>query len=265
MKPFMLAALALAATAAPAAAGTLVVSGDTTIVPRLVTGVATRNPDLAGNETFFRALLGGGDTASIYTFSVVTSFPNPPLGTQLAGVYNGFSGVTATTFDGAITSGVLSNADLLVVLGRSDPFTTIETALVRSFLIGGGNVLLTGESDNIGFQSNAFTNALLGGIGSSIRLGQVTQGIGDQFATGGEILADPLTAGIASFGYGRTTTVSGGTTLFLNDSGNPFVAAERFAAAVPEPSSWALLVIGFGAVGYSMRRRRSVTRPEFAA
>lgn len=31
-----------------------------------------------------------------------------------------------------------------------------------------------------------------------------------------------------------------------------------FAAAVPEPSTWALLAAGFGLVGFGLRRRRSV-------
>jgi hypothetical protein len=258
------AAVVLVGSAAPSAAGTLVVSGDTTIVSRLVTGVATGNPALAGNAAFFQNILGGGDRASIYTFSVVTSFPNPPLGTQLAGFYNGLPGIGASTFDGGITSGVLTGADLLVVLGRSNPFTSTETSLVRGFLFGGGNVLLTGDSDNIAFGSNALTNDLLAGIGSSIRLNQVTQGIGDQFATGSEILADPLTAGVSSFGYGRTTTVSGGTTLFLNDDGNAFIAAETFGA-VPEPATWAMMLVGFGAVGHTMRRRRGVAVPASAS
>lgn len=249
-------AFAIVGSAAPAAAGTLIVSGDTTIVPRLVSGVASGNPALAGNQTFFRNILGGGDRASIYTFSVVNSFPNPPLGTQLATVYNGFPGITASTFSTGITAGVLTGADLLVVLGRSNAYTAAETSLVRDFLLAGGNVLLTGESDNIGAASNTITNNLLAGIGSTIRLNQVTEGIGDQFATDAEILANPLTSGISSFGYGRTTTVSGGTTLFLNDSGNPFIAAEVFGA-VPEPGTWAMMISGFGVIGFVMRRRQA--------
>lgn len=36
-------------------------------------------------------------------------------------------------------------------------------------------------------------------------------------------------------------------------------------AAVPEPTTWAMMLLGFGAVGYSVRiRRRSGARPEFA-
>jgi hypothetical protein len=246
--------LAAAATfAAPATAANLIVAGDATIAARMATAAATGNAALAGNLTFARNILGGGDRVSIYRFSVVNTFPNPPLGEQLATVYNGFTGVTATTFTTGITSGVLQDADLLVVLGRSNAFTTDEIGLVRNFLVGGGRVLLAGESANIGATANTNLNGLLAGIGSSIRLNQVTEGIGDQFATGSEILDNPLTAGITSFGYGRTTTVSGGTTLFLNDSGNPFIAVD---AVVPEPGTWALMIAGFGLAGAAVRRRR---------
>ena len=110
---------------------------------------------------------------------------------------------------------------------------------------------------------NANINGLLQGIGSSIRLNQVTEGFGDQFATGGEISANPLTAGITNFGYGRTTTVSGGTTLFLNDSGNAFVASEAIAA-VPEPATWAMMLLGFGTIGGAARYRRRNSNIVFA-
>lgn len=32
------------------------------------------------------------------------------------------------------------------------------------------------------------------------------------------------------------------------------------AAAVPEPASWTLMILGFGAMGYSMRRKKAVVR-----
>lgn len=64
---------------------------------------------------------------------------------------------------------------------------------------------------------------------------------------------------------------------FPNDQGNPrsitlfqtctgqnaacaFSRTVEAVAAVPEPSSWALMLAGFGAVGYSLRRRRVTFR-----
>ncbi len=38
----------------------------------------------------------------------------------------------------------------------------------------------------------------------------------------------------------------------------PIVRDRRAAPAVPEPGTWALMILGFGVVGYAMRRRPSV-------
>lgn len=49
----------------------------------------------------------------------------------------------------------------------------------------------------------------------------------------------------------------------LNDNGQPrdashIVAYSGSQTAVPEPGTWAMMLVGFGAAGYSMRRRRKV-------
>lgn len=38
-------------------------------------------------------------------------------------------------------------------------------------------------------------------------------------------------------------------------SGNSTLRVSQAAAAVPEPATWAMLIVGFGIVGYAMRRR----------
>lgn len=241
------------ACATPAVGGTLVVSGDATIGPRFATAVNSGIANLQGNIAFQTNLLGGGDSVAVYRFSVINSFPNPSIGEQVATAYTSL-GFNASTFTSSISDSVLAGQDLLVVLGRSDAFTTGETSAIRNFLFGGGNVLLAGESSNIGFSANASLNGLLSGLGSTIRLNQVAQDSSDRFATGSEIVSDPLTAGVNSFGYGFTTTLTGGRTLFFNDSGNAFIAADTIIAPVPEPSTWAMLILGFGLVGGTMRR-----------
>ena len=52
----------------------------------------------------------------------------------------------------------------------------------------------------------------------------------------------------------NTISVAGTTGGAASFSGNLSFAS---VAAVPEPGTWALMLLGFGAVGFSMRRRRS--------
>jgi hypothetical protein len=52
---------------------------------------------------------------------------------------------------------------------------------------------------------------------------------------------------------GNVISLVGGTAQY---SGSVSLAA---ASAVPEPTTWAMMLVGFGAVGYSMRRKLSYT------
>jgi hypothetical protein len=65
-------------------------------------------------------------------------------------------------------------------------------------------------------------------------------------------------------------SITGGTGRFLNASGaftgsgtantstRPSIVSLNFSA-VPEPATWAMMLLGFGVVGASMRRRRKIT------
>lgn len=48
------------------------------------------------------------------------------------------------------------------------------------------------------------------------------------------------------------------TRLRLRSTGTAFEFDSIAGVAVPEPSTWALMIIGFGAIGFAMRRRRVV-------
>jgi hypothetical protein len=60
--------------------------------------------------------------------------------------------------------------------------------------------------------------------------------------------------GLASAENPQRLSIKGGLT---GDSGD-YSGNVRFEAAVPEPGTWALMILGFGVVGYAMRRRPSV-------
>lgn len=54
------------------------------------------------------------------------------------------------------------------------------------------------------------------------------------------------------------------TSLRLSSTGNAFETDNFTINAVPEPATWALMMLGFGAIGFGMRRRRHLGLPQFA-
>lgn len=64
----------------------------------------------------------------------------------------------------------------------------------------------------------------------------------------------PNTPGSTYFQNAQFET-NGGTVVISNFSGGSFQAL----GAVPEPATWGMMILGFGAVGYGMRRRRKVS------
>jgi hypothetical protein len=66
------------------------------------------------------------------------------------------------------------------------------------------------------------------------------------FNTGGGV----LTAIGSRFSFGA------GVLALNNDPGATRYGAGSFTASVPEPTSWAMLLAGFGLVGFAARRRR---------
>jgi len=54
--------------------------------------------------------------------------------------------------------------------------------------------------------------------------------------------------------YDRVLTGAEAATLYNNGAPDPYAGGG--GGAVPEPSAWALMILGFGAVGTAMRRRR---------
>lgn len=79
--------------------------------------------------------------------------------------------------------------------------------------------------------------------------------------------------GQAEFGFASRTSIGGGLhNLVVNGTsggGASFAGTVSVSpvSPIPEPSTWALMLLGFGVVGYSLRRRRQrakVTKVSFA-
>lgn len=119
----------------------------------------------------------------------------------------------------------------------SDMFTfTLPAGLVSSTI---SSVFTTDQTNNIDF-----TNVSLNSVPYTIvSMGQV------EFRT---LISSPIVNGTQQL---LVTGTSGGNGSYSGTLS--FVPAT--VAAVPEPAAWLMMILGMGAVGFTMRRRQKVT------
>lgn len=206
------------------------------------------------------ALMCGGMAGGAHAVAVVGGTTAIRVTADLAGL-----GLTAGLTGGAtLDTSIPEIARILIPItgGSLDPATlagTIEHA--------GSGVTLTAGGDVLGL-----SNFVIDTTASLIR--------GDVSANGASIGADlPLfsfsLAGLTPEQI--TNTLNPPIPLFLTDRsaaaltllfGAPNLAGQRFGlaatapvlAVVPEPTTWAMLIAGFGMVGIAMRRRSAMAR-----
>ena len=161
----------------------------------------------------------------------------------------GSSGLT-TLQDPFLQSGLVqNNAD-----GSSNisfgiqpvPFPNFSGSFDFSNSIAGVyNIVLQTSTDGV-----TFTSAAISGGGCTPAICTLSPLPGTSLALNGVILA-ANTSYTFSFGGTNSRTTTGGT---LNDN-------VSIDPAVPEPATWAMMLLGFGGIGLAMRRRR---RPALA-
>jgi hypothetical protein len=174
---------------------------------------------------------------------------------------------------GAIASAALpGTAEAAEIIGGSTTVQTssLDAGLNNSFTIGFSdsnlanpfNELVTFTTDVAGM-----LNILVGTVGASSENNVTFSNI---FLTGtnlpnpggvplSQVLFDPNDT------FVRNDIMVGPGTYTLNIQGTPGTqngslsgnVAFTAAAAVPEPGTWAMMLLGFGAIGFSMRRRRT--------
>ena len=133
--------------------------------------------------------------------------------------------------------------------GQGDPYLTVPGGATANFSFAGGIGSLGldyGSADDY----NTFTVTYANGDYSTL--------------TGTQVLLSPPANGdqTAARTNGRLTFAALGgnaiTGLTLQSSGNSLeVDNLGVRGAVPEPATWAMMLIGFGAAGVSLRRRRT--------
>ena len=117
--------------------------------------------------------------------------------------------------------------------------TFMEDLVFTNTLAGLYSITLTTSSPAIDF-----TSAVVSGLGGPYNLVEIDDdGISEFWR-----LANPVTLDAGQY----TLAISG------NNSGAGSLGGSiTIRQAVPEPSTWAMMLIGFGAVGFAMRRRRT--------
>ena len=243
---------ALTAAAPRAAlAQKFVVSGDIQIA-RATDAAGLPSTVDPGNQRFFQNVLGGGTRVVV---EASQGGQANDVDAALLAFYNALPGVSATEVTGPLTAADLAGGSLFLDAVPDAALGAPEVAALRGFSQAGGTVFLLGDNAANFAAQDANINASLAALGSGLQI--VPADLDDGFHTvgGAQIAADPLTAGVTSVTYGGVSAVSGGTPLFLTSGGQPFVAAEGFAA-VPEPSPLALLALGLLPVGLIARKRK---------
>lgn len=70
---------------------------------------------------------------------------------------------------------------------------------------------------------------------------------------------------VTALGGFNSIDTTGGLLTLASSSNVRFQGALPLAAAVPEPSTWAMMILGMGAIGFAMRRQRVAMRVTYAA
>jgi hypothetical protein len=179
----------------------------------------------------------------------------------------------------AIASAALpGTAEAAQIISSTTQTSSLDAGANNSFTIGFSDTQLANPfNELVTFTTDVagMLNILVGTVGGSAENNVTFSNI---FLTGtglpnpngvplSQVLFDPNDT------FARNGIMVGPGTFTLNIQGTPGTqngslsgnVAFTAAAAVPEPGTWAMMLLGFGAIGFSMRRRRSTTAHLFQA
>lgn len=152
------------------------------------------------------------------------------IGTFLSTLFN----ISATTIESFSQANTVGGFD-------ASGTTTIEGLVLGGSIFGG--LVIDGSL----FVNPAPNTVLFSGGGLSIILNE-------QILSANGITTNAINIGFTNFALG--TDLKNGNVIIASTSA---FASPGAAGAVPEPATWAMMLIGFGAIGVGMRRRRGAT------
>jgi len=166
-------------------------------------------------------------------------------------------GATALASGSIASAAVTVNAGTVVNLNDPNPSTSVATAGGDTTINFGFNPIVNAEGTN-SFSSSFTISDPLAGI-YSISGDTSTPGV-IFVGTVYNLIIGTTPSGFSAFGLPLTNLAAGDYRLTINgispNSGSFTGNVRITTGAVPEPGTWALMLLGFGAVGLAMRRKR---------
>ncbi|MEO7410613.1 MAG: PEPxxWA-CTERM sorting domain-containing protein [Sphingomicrobium sp.] len=175
-----------------------------------------------------------------------------------------FENVPNTIYDAPIARDGYSIGN---IAGDELHFHEIDSTAFSGFVVSNGTGVLYNDRDTSIFIESLVSGGTfaLGAFDGSAVAGGVGTGATSLFVQG-FLLGNLVNSGNFTINGGGFTNFSGLAGTFdrltfdgINGEGGfqlDNINLRAVEGAVPEPSTWAMMLIGFGAVGYSMRRRR---------
>jgi len=223
----LLAALTLpfvsAAANAVVLAPTVANSAGTVFNTNALTGFQTSNTDMVGSVVTV-TFAGGGTSSAVWTAAGAsnTGWSLVELGDTFSNPWT-FSNTSGNAITGFTFNGVPGNTTFDII---SSPDNSPGSAAGNS---------ISNLNGPAGLAVNVlYTNRLtVGGVN-----------FGDEFT-------------LMQFTFGGGGLASANSISYLTDTDNASVAAGGITPGVPEPSTWAMMILGFAGVGFMAYRRKS--------
>ena len=182
-------------------------------------------------------------------------------------------GATALASGSIASAAVTVNAGTVVNLNDPNPSTSVATAGGNTTINFGFNPIVNAEGTN-SFSSSFTISDPLAGIYSisgdtstpgvifsnTSNLTCIASVMGCTVGTVYNLIIGTTPSGFSAFGLPLTNLAAGDYRLTINgispNSGSFTGNVRITTGAVPEPGTWAMMLLGFGAVGFAMRRKR---------